>query len=203
MKPSVLERILVNTRPNRKMASDGDFTYPVSIQHPVVEGDGPWMGTLSNGRFVRTRPGKNTPEHVMTAFVKCPIASEDELVDELYRALWSQAEKDGWDTRSSNLEEGVAKLRSKGLEPKSVVVPFTSIEDITGKELTEEDAAKLSLAQGHIAEVFGVKVLSARNALPKGAAIIASTPALTGFYMRIFDHVTVLFNRADSVVLVG
>lgn len=202
MKPSVLERLLVQDRPRRKMHDVGEFSDPVSLKHPVIEGDGPWVGTLSSGRLVPTRPSVREPEVVLTAFTHCPIAEEDTLLGNAFKDLCTISEKSGWANLSRTLGEGVDRMRSRGLEPKAIVVPFSSIKEVTGEDLTQEEADRLSLTKGCIAEVHGIKILSARDAIPDKTAIITTVPALTGAYIRVLDRLTLLLHRADTIVLV-
>lgn len=202
MRPSILERLLVQDRPRRKMHDVGEFSEPVSLKHPVIDGDGPWVGTKSSGEFVQTKPSRKDPDGVITAFVKCPVAEEDAILKGLYPALWALSEVSGWSNRAASVEEGVGILRSKGLEPKAITVPYSFIKEVTGEELTQEDADRLFLTRGCVTEVQGVKVISAREALPDKSAIITTVPSLTGTYVRILDRLTVLLHRADTIILV-
>lgn len=172
------------------------------MKHPVIESDGPWVGTLSSGKLVSTRPKKDEPDVVITAFVNCPVSEEDQLLRRVFEDLWTISEKAGWDNRAASIEEGVAKMRSFGLQPKCLTLPFASLRDVTSDDLTQEEADQLSLSKGCITEVDGVKVLSGREALPDRTAIITTVPALTGSYVRVLDQLTLLFCRANTLMLV-
>lgn len=180
----------------------GEFSDPISMKHPVIESDGPWVGTLSSGKLVSTRPKKDEPDVVITAFVNCPVSEEDQLLRRVFEDLWTISEKAGWDNRAASIEEGVAKMRSFGLQPKCLTLPFASLRDVTSDDLTQEEADQLSLSKGCITEVDGVKVLSGREALPDRTAIITTVPALTGSYVRVLDQLTLLFCRANTLMLV-
>jgi len=93
---------------------------------------------------------------------------------------------------------------SFGLEPKALTVPFSTLKEIVGEELTEEEADRLTLSKGCVTEVNGIQVLSARQALRKGEALVTTARAMVGHYTRVHTYVGVTILRADkSVVLVG
>ena len=95
-------------------------------------------------------------------------------------------------------------MNSTGYEGCVLVVPYTSLHEAVGQDLSEEDAEQVSIMKGCVAEVQGVRVLSARSALPEGSAILATTKSLVGYYTRVLDHVGVTILHADrSLVLVG
>jgi len=89
-----------------------------------------------------------------------------------------------------------------GLEASALIVSSTFLEEACGKALSGEDAEKLMMMQGFVAEVEGVKVLA--SDLPAGTAILASPRVSLGTYIRADDNVAILIRRADrTLVLVG
>jgi hypothetical protein len=88
-----------------------------------------------------------------------------------------------------------------GFEPKTLAVPFSTLKEIVGEDLTEDDADKITLAKGCVTEVDGVQLISARDALPKGSGILVAAKPLVGHYTRIFDYVGATLLRVDRAVV--
>lgn len=202
MKVSILERTLLVERHRRKMGNElGTFVPPVAAKFPSSEEEGPWVTTLSTGRFIPTRRDKNGD--VAHALFECPPEDEDTVLTNLYQALRGLAVKHGWPTLCASVGEALSRMASFGLEPKTLVVPYSSLKSIAGTELTEEEADKVSLSKGCVVEVDGVKVLSARKALPDGTALVMASNVFVGRYTRIYDHVGITILRANTSVLIA
>jgi len=88
------------------------------------------------------------------------------------------------------------------MEPTSIVVSLSFLEDACGMSITLEDAEEIMLAQGYVTESDGLRVLAAD--LPVGGAFVVTSPSVVGTYFRVDQHLGVLIRRADrSLVLVG
>ncbi len=202
MKLSVLERLLSVDLHRPKMVDVGVFTSPVAIKFPSGPEEGPWVTSLSTGKFTRTRPNKEGD--VGQAFVLVPPDQEDSLLGELFQTLWRVSSMEGWTNRCSSIGEAVQRMLAFGLQPKTLTVPFATLREIVGTELTEEDADRLTLAKGFVTEVSGIQVISARQAIGKNTAILSTARPLVGHYTRVREHVGVTILQADrSLVLVG
>lgn len=200
MKISILERLLQADRFRPKVSTKtGSILPPVVTKRVALSGEAPFVVSRAKGGFTPTRP--NVEGEVQQAFSYCPVEEEDLVFRNLYDTLWQLGKAYGWSNRYVSLD---AALAGASFPPKSLVVPFSTINEIVGGELTEEEAERITLAKGFVTEVSGLKVLSARGALPPGTAVLASAPEVVGSYMRSADHLSVMILRADrSLVLVG
>lgn len=204
MKISVLERLLHAERHRRKMAETvGVFVPPVATRFETSLDQSPWVTSLSKGNFSLAVRSKEDGT-VGQAFVDCPIESEGRLLLELYQTLKTLHGLFKWQNFCPTLAEAKARMVSSGFEPKTLIVPFDTLNEIAGSNLTEAEAEMLTMTQGCVAEIGGVKVFSAGQVLPKGSAILGTAPSLVGVYTRIYDHVALTLQQADrTVVLVG
>lgn len=82
------------------------------------------------------------------------------------------------------------------LQPRSLVVPYSLVEQASGEPFSREDADALMAAQGYIADKNGQQILVA--GLQDGQALLAATPSLVGTYTRIDDWLGVMLERADE-----
>jgi len=198
MKLSVLERLLQAER-HRQRAS---LAPPILDERLADPTEGPWLVTNTKGSLVQTKI--NEKGYVWQVFTNLPIEEEDALVASAYRSLVNISRRNGWKNRCATLEGAASKLTKLGFEPKTLVVPYSLLAEVCGKDLSEEEAEHLTLAKGYVTEVNGIRVISARQALPTGAAILAALPDLVGRYTRIYDHLALTFHRADrALILVG
>ncbi len=203
MKISILERLLVSER-FRPMVSTktGAILPPIVTKSRTSREEAPHVVSRAKGGFTITLP--SLAGEVMQGFSMCPLEEEDIVVRSLYDTLWEMGKVYGWNNRYVSLEAALTRPDSAAFPPKAAVVPFSTLQEIVGNELSEEEAERITLARGCVAEVSGVKIISARGALPPGTAIIATTPQLVGTYMRASEHMSILIMRADrSLVLVG
>lgn len=202
MKVSVLERMLVVERHRRRMGDLGVFAPPIATRFASTPDDGPWVTSLSTGRFSLTRLDREGS--VGQAFTECSPDEEDPWLGELYRTLWTLSSKFGWSNRCGSIAEAVRCLTSFGFEPKTLAIPYSTLKDVVGEELSEEEADRVTMSKGCVAEIDGVRVLSARTALPAGSALLATAAPLVGQYTRVHERVAATLFRADRAwVLVG
>jgi hypothetical protein len=203
MKLSVLERLLVAERPRRRAS----FSEPIVDERSAELFEQPWVVTNTKGDFVRTH---RTPRSdgasgfTRQGYVECPLEDEDSLLARFFESMALLCDTWGWENRCETLAEAEPLLVRLGFEPRNLVVPFSLLAEICGRELSEEEADRLTLAKGCVAEVDGVRVISARSALPDGTAILSTTPSLVGSYTRVADHLAITVHRADrAMILVG
>lgn len=202
MKISVLERILAPERMRQKAS----LAPPLANRRASTREEGPWIVSNTKGvpvlTALRTDPSTNE-EMVTQAFFECPIDEEDNVIHRLFLSVLYNSRRFEWRNRCRTLAEAIPLMLRLGYEPKYLIVPFADLAEVCGEALTEEDAEKLALVKGSIAEVNGVKVLFS-SGIPTGCALLTTDPTLTGHYMRSYDHLSVLVHRADrSVVLVS
>jgi hypothetical protein len=202
MKLSIFERFLTVGRHHPHLQPEVlDFAPPVAMQYPTSHDEGPWITTLSKGRFTRTRA--NSEGYVGQAFHPCPIDEEDRLFTNFFEDFWKVSLEAGWSNRCVSIEDAFRQMNGMGYDGRVLVVPYASLHEAVGKDLSEEEAEQISLAKGCVAEVQGVKIISARRSLPEGSAVLATTKSLTGYYTRVRDHVGVTILHADrSLILV-
>lgn len=202
MKASVLERLFSADRHRRKMGDQvGDFVPPVATSFPSEPDQAPWLTSLSTGKFGLTQAKDG---FVGQSFSECPLTHEGGVLLEMYSTMRTLQRLFQWRNLCGTLAEAQARMKSFGLEPKTLIVPFSMLSEVAGSNLTEEEAEMLLLTKGCVAEVEGVKIISAGSALPKGTAILGTTPSLTGVYTRIYDHLAITVLQADrTLVLVG
>lgn len=200
MKLSILERLLQADRFRPKVSTrTGSILPPVVVKRVALSDEAPFVVSRAKGGFTLTRP--NVEGEVAQAFSYCPVEEEDVVFRSLYDTLWQLGKTHEWRNRFASLDAAIA---GAVFPPKALVLPFSTLHTVVGGELTEEEAERITLAKGFVAEVSGLKVLSARGALPPGTAVLASAPEVVGSYMRSTDHLSVMILRADrSLVLVG
>lgn len=201
MRVSALELILETERVRRQasITTGAGFAIPALLSHPVESSDAPFLATNARRTFLPVRSKYGT---VRLAFSECPLEDEGKLVAELYRVLWGISVQHEWPNRCSSVAQAVACMAALRLEPKSLVVSPSFLEDACGKPVTLKEAEELMMAQGYVAESEGVRVLAAD--LPEGSAILAAAPAIVGVYVRTDNWLGVLVRRIDrALVLVG
>lgn len=202
MRVSALELLLETERIHRKAAvtTGVGFAVPALYEFPAEAGMAPFLVSNSRGSFVlgsRSRDG-----HVRLAFSECPLDEEGAMLAELHRVLWGISVQHGWANRCTSIAQAIARMKALALEPKVLVVATSFLEDACGEPVTLEDAEKLMMAQGYVAESDGIRVLA--SDLPAGLAILAASREVTGVYVRVDDRLGVMVRKADqSLVLVG
>lgn len=197
---SAFEGFLIPDRARRRMGSDGNFLRPAYLEKAEYRGDEPFFVTNARRSFVQTVISHDGT--VRYGFSECDLEDEQHLMAEFYRILWKTSVDMGWDNRCSSIAEAKAKLLGYGLEPRTLIVPLVRLSQICGQEITLDDARKLIVAQGYIAEVDGIRVLF--SYLPEGQMIMAIAPTLVGVYTRADDHIGLLLRKVNqSVVLIN
>ncbi len=200
MRVSALEILLGTERIQQQTTEKAKvgFARPVLCEMEIGN-DGPFLATNLRNSFLPTRRSDNGT--VRFAFTECPIGQEGSLLNELYEVLWKTSVQYDWPNRCTSISEARTRMVTLGMEPKAVILGLLDLEKTIGA-ITEDDADKLMLTQGHIAEVGGIKALAA-DLLP-GRAILSSTPSQVGHYVRSGDHLGILICQADrSLILVG
>ena len=197
MKYSVLERILHVERYRR--IDDR----PVVLRFLSSSEEGPWLTSLSKGDVVPTKLAKDGT--VGQAFFECPIDEDDNFLGKLFRTLVEVSHANGWRNRASSIDEAFRLMVSLGYEPSTLIVPFDTLQQVCGSDLSEEEAERITMVRGYVVEMEqGVRVVSARRALPSGAAILTASKSFVGYYSRARDYMGVTLCRADrSLVLVN
>jgi hypothetical protein len=196
MRVSALEIVLGTERVRQQTAvkTKAGFSRPVLCERAVDPTEGPFLATNMRGSFLTTSRSKDGAARF--AFTECPVASEGKLISELYAVLWRTSVQQDWSNRCISMSQAKARMEALGVQPKVFIVGPSFL----GDELTEEDAEKLMLLKGCIAEVEGLKVLAAD--LPPGQALLATSKV--GSYVRSGDYLGVLVCQANrSLVLVG
>lgn len=203
MKISVLERLFHAERHRRKLREgDSSFAPPAGASFTVMPEQAPWVTSLSMGKFAPTYRDKDG--YVGQAFIECPLEEEGRLIRELYLSMLTLRSVFGWSNVVKTIAEARNRMAGFGLDSKTLLVSFESLSAVVGSSLTLEEADMLMLTKGCVAEVGGVQILTVGDALPKGAAILGTLPALVGVYTRVYDHVGLTVFQADrSLVLVS
>ena len=184
MKVSFLDRMLLPERHHQRLAKSGgeSLTVPALSELKVDADVEPLLVTNMRGTFVPTK--RSMGGIARYGFSEVSIEAEGTIVNELHRVLLLQATTLGWPNRCKTPLEGIARLKGLGFEPKFVVV---SSEDVCGSQSEADTMDRLTLFQGHVAEMEDVQVLV--GDLPKGKAFVTAAPALVGVYTRVGDHV--------------
>lgn len=199
MKVSALEIALGTERVRQQAAVKGaGFAQPVLCEQPVRPEEAPFLATNLRGSFLLTPRSRDGVARF--AFTECPLGTEGVLVSNLYDALWKISVQQGWSNRCNTLSQAKARMEALGVQPRACIVGLPFLEE--AGELTEEDADKLMMFKGYVAEVEGVRALV--SGLSAGRAILMASPSQVGDYVRVGDYLGVLICQADrSVVLVG
>lgn len=161
----------------------------------------PLLVTNTRGSFVVSRVSQRDGRAPF-GYTQCSPEDEINLLAELYRVLWQVSETSGWNLRCTSVSEAVGRMRSWGVEPRSVVLPHARLEEICGEAMSLEEAETLMTAQGYVAEAEGVQVLVAD--MPERVAFVTASPSLLGYYVRVDDYLGLQFLQVNkTVTLVG
>lgn len=199
MKLTVLERILTTERYRRQadISTGAGFAIPSMAERPLNVDQEPLVVTNMRGTFVPTRVSRVTGL-ARYGFSECLPEDEPVLLGELWRVLWALSVEQGWSNRCKNVAEAVGSMRGHGMEPRSVVVPYSLLEAFGTQTLSKQEADDLMVAQGYITNTEGVQVLAAD--LPVGKALVTALPALTGYYTRVDDRVGVMLLQTNQTL---
>lgn len=186
---SVLERVLQQNRIKPKTHNLVESSTPIAVRVPSSSEQGPWITSTSKGSVVHTHLKEGT---VMQAFFKCPILEEDLYLSKLFEELSLKVPCVG------SVARAVEVMKGRGMTPQHLIMPFKDFE----LDMTPKEAENLMLSKGYVAEVDGLKILSAREAIPSGSALLFANRSETGVYTRSEDFLALTFYRADRSVLV-
>lgn len=196
MKTTVLERLLTTERiPRRADESTGaGFAVPAIQERPLDLEAEPLLVTNMRGSLV---PTIVSPTRGVARFAldECMPEDEPRLLREVFDRLKRLSEDNGWKNRCFNLAEASGLMKTRGLEPRSVVVSYSLLEKLGEGELTREEADNLMTVQGYVTLVDGVQILVAD--FEPGRALVVASPALAGFYSRSDDRVGLMLTRVD------
>lgn len=196
MKTTVLERLLTTERIPRRAdeSTRAGFAVPAIQERPVDTDAEPLLVTNMRGSLV---PTVISPTRGVARFAldECLPEEEPRLLREVLLRLKAVSESNGWKNRCTNLAEASGLMRTRGLEPRSIVISYSLLEKAGAGELTREEADNLMTVQGYIALVSGVQILVAD--FEPGEALVVASPSLAGFYSRSDDRVGLMLTRAD------
>ena len=193
-----LERMLKTERYRQRAAVRGGFSTPGLCFSAVTDDCMPLLATNMRGTFLLTR--RNAEGLAPFGFSYSAVGEEDTLLNELHRVLWEVSAKSGWSNRCSAVPEAIDRMRERGVEPKSLVVSEKQIAGFLGPDFDLEAARRAMSTQGFVTVVDGMQVLL--SSLPEGFALVAGSPSALGIYTRVGDHLGLLLQRVDRVVMV-
>ena len=192
---TALEGLLTTERLHQKASKHGGFMVPAMHERSSPDTDGPFLVTNMKGRFLPTRTSRSGV--VRYGFSLVPVGTDDSLLVELHRSLADfPATLEA--SRCTSVQEALRRLQQNGLEPRTVVLPTSSLPEIL-PGVTADESREAMRAQSHVAVVEGVRVLVAEM-LP-GTAIVATSPTLVGTYTRVGDYLGVLIRHASRGIL--
>jgi hypothetical protein len=195
---AALERILQTERLRQRAAQRGGFSTPGLCFMAVEPEAAPLLASNMRGKFQLTR--RNAEGMAPLGFSECPVGQEGPILNELHRTIWDLSVRENWSNRCTAVAEAVDRLRASGVEPKSLVVSENQVAGLLGPDF-DFDAARRSMAvQGFVTMVDGMQLLL--SDLPDGCALVAGPPAAVGIYMRVGDHLGMLFQRVNRVLMV-
>lgn len=195
---STLERLLATERFPRRSTAAG-FARPTLFERAAPEGGAPFVASNARRGFVSVRA--SAAGHVRSGFSEVELGADEELfLAELFRALWALSVQQGWTNRCTSIREAIARMGSFGLVPRLLAVPLDLLREACGREVTLEEAEKLMLSQGYIAEVDELQVLLAPQLAPT-TAVLTTLPNLVGAYTRVDEWLSVLLCRADRALV--
>lgn len=196
---SALSRILLTDRRRQRQAAVGaGFSVPAMGEIKASEDVVPLLASNMRQTFVPTR--RSVEGFARYGFSPCPVEEEPRVLSELYRVLLELSTREGWANRCSGLPQAIERLRSAGLEPRSMVIPVQTLRDVCGPDQDLEAAQRSMAIKGHVAVVDGIQVLLSN--LPQGAALVCAAPEVVGLYTRVGDHLGVLVQRVNRAIMV-
>lgn len=195
---SALERLLRPERRHQRAAPRGGFSTPGLCLTAVSAECMPLLATNMRGRFLPTR--RNTHGEAPFGFSYCPLGEEGNLLNELHRTLFDLSGKSNWGNRCSAVSEAVNRLRSSGMEPKSLVVSESQLTETLGSDFDLNSARRAMVFQGYVTMVDGMQLLL--SDLAEGLALVAGPPSTVGIYTRVGDHLGLLLQQVDRAIMV-
>lgn len=195
---AALERMLKTERYRQRAAARGGFSTPGLCFTAVPADCMPLIATNMRGTFLPTR--RNADGLAPFGFSYSPLGEEGVLLNELHRVIWDFSVRANWRNRCTAVSEAVDRLRSQGVEPKSLVVSEGQLARVLGADFNLETARQSMATQGYVTVVDGMQVLL--SDLSDGSALVAGPPPALGIYTRVGDHLGLLLQRVDRVVMV-
>lgn len=192
-KKTALERLLVTERHRRRSdeSAQAGFAVPAITERALDVALEPLAVTDARGGLVATKVSRARGV-ARYGFSECTAEEEGSLLPRFFDALWRMSEAHGWQNRCTSLAEASARMQ---LEPRSIVVPYSWIEKVSG--MSREDADRLMSLNGYISK--GEQQILVAD-FPEGQALVAASPPLLGFYTRIDDRLGVLMTNVDRTV---
>jgi len=203
---TVLGRLFVPDRRNMRIPEkleasirSGVSSKPVLNELEVQEDVEPLIVTNVSRHFVATRRSavRGTARY---GFSEIPIDEEDNFVVELYMSLLDFSLKNQWRNRCNTVMEAISRFRGSDLEPVFFVVPEAVLPEICGSDFDPGWAAQMMKAQGYVATVDNMQVMTAD--LPPGAALVSTHSEVAGLYTRVGDYLGIMVQRADRAFMV-
>ncbi len=193
-----LERMLRTERLRQRAAAGGGFSTPGMCLSPVADDAMPLLATNMRGNFRETR--RDIKGQAPFGFSYCQVGREDPLLSELHRTLFELSARANWPNRCSSVAEAVERLRTSGVEPKSLVVSESQVANFMGPGFDLNAARSAMGIQGFVTVVDDMQVLL--SGLPEGFALVAAAPSILGLYTRVGDHVGILLQRVNRSIMV-
>lgn len=187
-----LERLFITERVQQRAARTGGFSVPAMNERLAQTSDGPFLVTNMRGAFLLTRPSGQGV--LRFGFSHCPLDNESHLLVALHRTLVTLSESESWSNRCKTVRDAVYRMRSHGLEPRSIVISPALLGDML-PEMNLEQAWERMGSKGEVAEVEGVHIMMAD--MLEGTALVATIPTFVGTYVRTGDYVGVMVHNAD------
>jgi len=191
---SLLEILLIPERERRQPGS-----IPVMVERPVEEGRDPLVSSNMRGQLMTVQRSRQRGVARMALF-PCDLDQEPFFVASLCDQIWQLSESSRWSNRCTEINEAVAFLHQNRLEPRTLLVSYEQLHEACGREISSEDANKLMVAQGYIAEVESVRIAVAP--FPPRVALLAAAPTFVGAFVRVDDHVGVMLQGTDRTLVV-
>lgn len=197
---SPLARMLLTERHRQRAATMGGFASPAIQERKIEEGAMPLLVTNARGGFVEF-PRLTREGCARYGFSLIPVSQEDVLLGVLYRAVSELSTRHGWLNRCRGVPEAVDRLRSAGLEPRSLIIPESMLPVVMdpGYDLTA--VRRLATLRGFVGVVDGMQVMLSN--LPEGAAIVAAGAPHVGIYTRVGDHLGLLLQRVNRIMVIA
>ena len=193
-----LERMLATDRFRQRAAPRGGFSTPGMCFTDVPAEAMPLLATNMRGQFLPTR--RNVEGLAPFGFTHCPVGQEGALLNELHRTIWGMSERANWENRCRAVPEAVDRLQASGVEPKSLVVSESQVSTIMGPGFDLDAARRAMGLQGFVTVVNGMQLLL--SDLTGDQAFVAGAPASVGIYTRVGDHLGLLLQRVNRVIMV-
>lgn len=193
-----LERLLVTDRQRQRAARGGGFSTPGMCFVDVAADAAPLLATNMRGNFVLTR--RNARGQAPFGFSHCPVGQEGPILNQLHRTLIELSVREGWTNRCTAVPEAIDRLHTFGVEPRALVLSESQVATMVGSGFDLNAARRAMAIQGFVTVVDGMQLLL--SDLPEGSALVAGFPLKVGIYTRVGDHLGLLLQRVNRVLMV-